>query len=135
MSRSGFDKEDRLARTVLGYKRGLDRAGSGSLSARKQALMAARYAEQAEVTEFANRAVRQVTDARGVPGWLRFWYASFGREVMKLWRSCPDRVLAAELTALRLKWTLRGLDPGLVAEVESAVTRALEAAGVKRARG
>jgi hypothetical protein len=95
--------------------------------------MAERYAAEAEVTDLANRAVRSVTNARGVPGWMFFWYATFGREVAKLWRSCPEHALDSELAALRLKWTSRSLNPALVAEVEGAVVRALEAAGVKRA--
>jgi hypothetical protein len=137
VSKRSPDKEsdDQVGRMVLGYIRKLPRSGSGNISPEQQALMASRYAEQARITDIANRAAHAVTDAKGTPGWMRFWYASFGRAVMKLWRSCSSHELAGELAALRLKWTLRGLNPSLMAEVESAVTEALAAEGVERTRG
>ncbi len=121
--------ETRTERTIRRYWQGVNRAGSNEPTPLKRLLMAERYAEQAGLNQAVNQAVRQVTDSQGVPSWLRFWYASFGREVMKLLRTCPRGALDNELAAVRLKWTLRKLDPGIMTLVEQAVAAAVAETG------
>jgi len=115
-----------FARAKENYRKRTGQDSESGLYPALQPGMIRRYEEQADLLGLVCRAVAGVTDAAGVPGCVRFWYQGFGRQAFKLWRNRQRREYQEELVLLREKWRIRGLDPDLLRQVQTAVIAALE---------
>jgi hypothetical protein len=84
------------------------------------------YSNHAMVMAVVGSLVARVTDKAGTPGWLRFWYQNYARELYGIWRSANRGPLADELQRLRDKWCARQLAPDILAAIEKSVVEYLE---------
>jgi hypothetical protein len=116
---------EKTERAVVKYRKRTGRFLPDDLRTGLLPLMAREYADARRSQKLVDRATQMTVKSLNVPYLHRIHYLNYGRQVWAEARRFGGKTLNRELKILKNWWQEKGLEPGVLDAVQTAVLNAL----------